>query len=125
MASCLNIIGLVFDIIGVIGLYYITDGFMSHISLSDIKILSETLSSDPKKSTKDLYTSLSERYENGFYKEKDNKKRIYFICVIIGFLFQISGSLYPFFTDKITSNETNKCTTKCAGNSHNKCHNVN
>jgi hypothetical protein len=123
MVSWLNIIGLLFDIVGVIGLYYITDGFMSHISLADIKILSETLSSDPKKSTNDLYNSLSKRYDNGFYKSKENKKRMYFICVIIGFLFQISSSLYPFFSYKETSDKPNKSTTKSASKCYNNCHN--
>jgi hypothetical protein len=122
MASWLNIIGLFFDIVGVIGLYYITDGFMTRISIADVKILANAFGSDPKKASNEMYESLTKRWESGEEAKKDNKKRLFFICVIIGFLFQISSSLYPFFSNKITSNESNKCATKNTGNCHNKSH---
>lgn len=113
MSIWLNILGLLFDIIGVVGLYYITDGFMSSITYNDIKLLSETLSSDPKSSLYKISEALTNRYESGSESKKNRRKKIFFICVIVGFGFQISSSLYSLTTEKIPSKKNDSNTSKC------------
>lgn len=111
-SSILNILGLLFDIIGAIGLYITIEDYYSNISINDLKLMGKHFGNEGEKSGRALAQDIINKKE----PPRGKLKKMYFMFIVLGFLFQLSSTIVS--SINVTAKKTNypACKNRCNNN---------
>lgn len=115
----LNILGLLLDAIGFIGLYYNREKFFSNMSISDLKLIAKHLGSGNENSGKTLVHELITKGESASEVKNKRLKKTFFRCVLFGVICQLMSSVISFAVN--ISPKSPNDSAQQTGPSYNRC----